>query len=162
MEAADDPLWETRRVALGEADGEATLHVGSKHATSSLLEVSENHLNALPASIQEKDETVPLARLEHTPIEFGSRCLLKLDVQGAELQVISGASALLNRLALVECELSVVSLYDQQPLMTDVLGFLREHRFELIALEPGFYDPATGEHLQFDGIFCRNGVKPIR
>lgn len=158
IETNDDPLWDARRVALGETDGEATLHVGRQPTTSSLLDVAESHLEVLPASIQEEDQTVPLARLDHVDIEVGSRSLLKLDVQGLELQVLKGAAGLMGQLTLLECELSIVSLYEQQPLITDILGFLRKEGFELIALEPGFYDPATGKYLQFDGIFRRQVV----
>ena len=53
----------------------------------------------------------------------------------------------------VECELSVAPLYDGQPLISDVLAYFCDIGFHLVALEPGFRHPRTGQFLQFNGLF---------
>jgi FkbM family methyltransferase len=156
-----DPHWKAHRVAFSDIGGSADLHVGQQDTTSSLLDMALDR-DAFPAGKQERTETVPVARLDDFELEFGCNTLLKLDVQGAELRVLKGGTGSLRRLTLIECELSIVELYSQQPLITDALEFLRDQGFELIALEPGFYDPASGKQLQFDGIFRRGGGDPSR
>lgn len=41
----------------------------------------------------------------------GRRVYLKLDVEGFELSVLEGAGPLLDRIALLELELSLISMY---------------------------------------------------
>jgi hypothetical protein len=83
------------------------------------------------------------------------RTLLKLDVQGYELRVLTGAAGMLGDVGIVETELSVVSLYAGQPLLADILRALEDEGFALHALEPILRDWRTGELLQFDGLFVR-------
>lgn len=155
-ESNSDPLWEARRAALGNSSGEATLRIGKESTTSSLLPVARRHLDALAKSVQQESESVPLARLDQMDISLGKRPWLKLDVQGSELGALEGASGLLHQVTLIECELSIVPLYQGQPLLIDILNYLQNHGFDLVALEPGFYDPENGAHLQFDGFFLRS------
>jgi FkbM family methyltransferase len=54
---------------------------------------------------------------------------LKIDVQGAELDVLKGAVLTLRETAVVEVEVEFVPLYQQQPLFADVDLFMRESGF---------------------------------
>jgi FkbM family methyltransferase len=56
---------------------------------------------------------------------------LKLDVQGAELDVLRGGQKLLERVVAVSTEVEFVPLYEGQPLFADVDTFLREKGFLL-------------------------------
>jgi hypothetical protein len=69
--------------------------------------------------------------------------------------VLRGAKELLANVRLVECELTVVPLYEGQPLMGHMMNVLASAGFELIALSPGFHDASTGEILQYDGMFTK-------
>jgi hypothetical protein len=57
----------------------------------------------------------------------------------------------------MECELSVLALYEGQPLVGDVLRYLADRTFSLAAIEPGYTDPESGQLLQLDGLFVRRG-----
>jgi FkbM family methyltransferase len=56
---------------------------------------------------------------------------LKIDVQGAELDVLRGATRALAGVVVLELEVEFVPLYAGQPLFGDIQVFLREHGFLL-------------------------------
>ena len=58
------------------------------------------------------------------PIDF-----LKLDVQGAELDVLRGATQTLENVLVIESEVEFVPLYKDQPLFGEMQVFLRERGF---------------------------------
>jgi FkbM family methyltransferase len=156
LRSAADERWQVRRLAL--SDGEPSLELGDSDNFGSALPVGE-HLAALfPEAVPSTLEHVPAARLDQVDLELprAGRTLLKLDVQGWELHVLSGAVGILAHVAIVETELSVVPLYEGQPLLADVLRAVEDAGFALVALEPILRDWRTGEHLQFDGLFVRS------
>jgi FkbM family methyltransferase len=158
--AARDPLWEGRRLALGDSDGSAEIHVAANSWSSSLLEMGERHLASAPDSAYTGTETVPVARLDSVWDELvreSERVFLKLDVQGFEMYVLRGAEDHLGRVAGVQAELALTPLYEGDTPWREVIDHLERRGFELAGLEPGFEDPDTGRMLQADGILIRPG-----
>ena len=101
-----------------------------------------------------------MARLDSVWDELvheGERVFLKLDVQGFEMHVLRGVEAHLERVAGVQAELALTSLYEGDTPWREVIDHLERHGFELAGLEPGFEDPETGRVLQADGILIRPG-----
>ena len=68
------------------------------------------------------DEAVDLAR-------YPKPVLLKMDVQGAELEVLEGAAAQLGHVACVKLELSFDKYYLGQSSCADLVGLLADHGF---------------------------------
>jgi FkbM family methyltransferase len=156
--AADDPLWECRRVALSDVDGETELHVSENAVSSSLLDMEARHLEAAPASRYVATERVPQARLDALADELRlpeDGVYLKLDVQGSEAKALEGARPALTRVVAIETELSLVPLYHDQLLFREMLDLLDDAGYDLVSLEPAYADPRTGHVLQVDGIFVR-------
>jgi FkbM family methyltransferase len=161
-----DQAWSCEHVALSDSDGEAAIHISANSWSSSLLPMASQHADSAPGSIYVGSEMVRVSRLDSLAPQLlggGDRVYLKLDVQGHELCVLLGAEATLDQVHAVECELTVTPLYEGQALIDDVLEYLRRRAFGLVALEPGFSDPRTGQVLQFDGLFIRRdaGFVPI-
>jgi FkbM family methyltransferase len=157
---ADDPLWEARRLALGDEDGTAEIHVAANSWSSSLLAMGERHLASAPDSAYTGTEVVRVARLDsiwEDVVRDGERVFLKLDVQGFEMHVLRGAAAHLDGVAGVQVELALTPLYEGDSPWREVVDHLEARGFELAGLEPGFEDPDTGRMLQADGILVRPG-----
>jgi FkbM family methyltransferase len=158
--AATDPLWDARRLALGDEDGSAEIHVSANSWSSSLLEMGERHLSSAPESTYVRTETVPVARLDSIwdgVVRDGERVFLKLDVQGFEMHVLRGAAGHLDRVAGVQAELALTSLYEGDSPWREIVDHLEGQGYELAGLEPGFEDPGTGRMLQADAILLRPG-----
>jgi hypothetical protein len=117
--------------ALGDGE-EHTLHVTNMPMTSSLYPPARATVDLFPGLGElmqvERHEVLRTHRLddlnEVRPADF-----LKLDAQGAELMVLQQAKATLADVALVECEVEFVELYEGQPLMADVDAFLRSEGY---------------------------------
>lgn len=76
---------------------------------------------------------VPTVRLDDVP-ELGEVDLIKIDVQGGELDVFRGARRCLASTLLVWTEVEFAPLYERQPLFADIDRFLREKSFCLHSL----------------------------
>ncbi len=87
-----------------------------------------------------------------------STIFLKLDVQGFEPQVLTGAAHTLSRASAVQLEMSLVPLYEGELLLSQMCTTMSAKGFDLWDLEPSFRDPATGRLLQVDGIFTRQSA----
>src|SRR5688500_13720146 len=55
--------------------------------------------------------------------------LLKIDVQGYELEVLKGAAATLPGVDVILAEINLLDIHDQVPLMADVVRWLDDRRF---------------------------------
>jgi FkbM family methyltransferase len=158
LAAAQDPLWECRRLALGSDDGSAEINIAGNSASSSLLEMKDRQLESAPEARYVGTERVELARLDSIWTDLvrdGDRVYLKLDVQGLELEVLKGAEGSLPGVSCVQAELSFIPLYEGAPDYLELIEHLRSRGFNLAGLEEGHDDRRTGEMLQADGIFVR-------
>ncbi len=125
--------------AIGEGD-RRTLRVCADSRTSSLYEPNApllayfNNL-AEPCRVVDRVEvrTVALDAIE----EARGADYLKLDVQGAEADVLRGARNVLEDVLVVHAEVEFVPLYRDQPLFGDIDALLRAHGF-LFHKFPGF------------------------
>ncbi|MGQ9837219.1 MAG: FkbM family methyltransferase [Cyanobacteriota bacterium] len=76
------------------------------------------------------EEEVQTTCLDDIP-ELGEVDFLKIDVQGAELDVIRGAGKTLKNVTVIQTEVEYIPIYENQPLFSDVDVALREHGFWL-------------------------------
>ena len=157
--AAADALWECRNVAVGVDEGEVVLNIAANSSSSSLFEMSPLHVASAPESAYVGREQVNVQRLDSLAGELGlaeATVYLKVDVQGGELDVLRGAVAALDRVVLVEAELSLVPLYEGAPRFDEIIDYLAERDFGVLSLEPVFVDPSDGRLLQLDAVFGRS------
>ncbi|MEK6531620.1 MAG: FkbM family methyltransferase [Deltaproteobacteria bacterium] len=67
--------------------------------------------------------------------------IMKLDLQGYELEALKGAEGLLNDIKAITTEVEFTPLYEGQPLFSDIDKYLREKGFRLLNLYELFTHP---------------------
>lgn len=147
---------EVMECAVSAHAGEAELVISRSDDSSSLLPMGEAQVRHFPGTEAAGRITVQTASLDELiPPERRLRpCLLKIDVQGAELEVLSGAGALLEAVDSVLVECSFVELYSGQALAGRIVELLYARRFLLTAVCSPVTDQA-GNVLQADLLFAR-------
>ena len=87
--------------------------------------------------------------------------LLKIDTQGYELKILGGASRLLSTVELVLLEVSLIRLYEDSPLLADVVSFMDSHGFRAYDLCEVHLRPLDGAMAQVDVLFVRNDSRLV-
>jgi len=146
-------------IALGAEATETAFYVTSRADSSSLYKPRRDH-EELNGVTLKSSRTVKVMRLADVfdPAELTPPILLKLDVQGAELDVLKGASELLPLVDSIYCEASFVPLYEQQPLVDEVIVFLAAYGFTLRGVFNQHVDPTVGP-TQADFLFMNSRSK---
>ena len=157
--ASLDAKWHVVRCALGSSDGEVDLNISGNSLSSSVLPMLEMHSSNAPTSVYVDTERVPLRRLDDVVKEQGIQgpLHLKLDVQGYELAVLSGALESTRLAGSMELEMSFVPLYEGQADFLSLLDRITALGFEFYDVVPGFR-ATNGRLLQIDGLFIRKQV----
>jgi FkbM family methyltransferase len=143
--AGADPLWSVHRLALGDADGAATINITTERTLSSLLSPNEEQLQAmgyqkyLRETEVARTETIPVRRLDaiwEEVVPAGARVFLKSDTQGYDMTVVNGARGCLDRLPAIQIELPVRPVYRGAPDYVTALAQLDALGYELTGVFP--------------------------
>jgi FkbM family methyltransferase len=140
------------RTALGAQEGTRLLNLSQSDDSSSLLTIGRQArefrgtagIGTIPVDVRRLSDYLDSGS--------GRPVVLKIDVQGYELEVLRGANESLQYVDEVLCECSFVELYDGQPLAADVVCYLRRHGFRLVHVG-GITTADSGEQLQADLLF---------
>jgi FkbM family methyltransferase len=156
---ANDPLTTLHLVAIGPKRGTGLIHLSAREDSSSLLPIAEAQNELFPGTAETGTLEVRVARLGDiiNRSDVGSRALLKLDVQGFELQALEGCGELLAEFAYVYVECSFVELYSGQSLAPDVIHWLHQRQFDLQGAFNTSYDK-KGRAIQADFLFSHSSV----
>jgi FkbM family methyltransferase len=156
--AAGDDLWKTVNSACGSKACSAKINVSKNRASSSLLSILPTCLENAPETEYESQETISVCSLDETitpSLSLEDKVWLKMDTQGYEAEVLNGATRLISHVQALECELSLVPLYEGQPLIGEMIAMIYQMGFRLVGVAPAFFEPKTGYALQVDGTFLR-------
>lgn len=154
--AENDKKWQQNNFALGNENGPGIINISSNSYSSSINEIHDTHKNAAPDSIYVGNEKIEIKKLDDIFKNYyteNDRIFLKVDTQGYEKNVVDGAKNSLQKILLLQLEMSIIPLYKDEMLLPDMIKYLKEKNFELIFIENGFSNPKTQHLLQVDGIF---------
>ncbi|OKH55463.1 hypothetical protein NIES2101_03485 [Calothrix sp. HK-06] len=136
-------VWTEKHIplALSDSIGKSTLYITKYPGCSSLYPPSESYIKRF-AGNSGLIELVDTVELETTTLDTycSTECIeeidfIQLDVQGAELSVLKGASSIMERSTLgIITEVEFTELYTGQPLFGDIDVYLRQQGFTLFDL----------------------------
>jgi FkbM family methyltransferase len=134
--AKDYPRLTIYDHGLGSEAAEFEINVASNLGSSSILDFTDLQLETYPGVTVVGKETIRVDTLDAvaTAEMTAGRTLLKMDVQGFELEVLKGATRALEQVEAIYLEASFIPLYAEQPLATELIVWLDQHGFGLAAI----------------------------
>jgi FkbM family methyltransferase len=142
------------RLAIAPEAGTASIHISRHEDSSSLLPITSKQVQAFPGTGAIGISEVQTAPLHHciSPDQLTRPALLKLDVQGYELEALKGCREIFPSLSYIYVECSFLELYSGQALADEVVSWLTNYGFELRGLHNAVFD-SGGRAIQADFLF---------
>jgi len=151
-----DEKWIVNNFAIGNKDERSVINIAGNLDSSSILNMLPKHIESAPQSNYIGQEEIEIKKIDtifNSFCNFQNSVMMKIDTQGYEKNVIDGALTSLNRIKIIQLEMSIVPLYENETLFVEMIQYLDNNGFILYSLENGFSNPTTGQLLQVDGIF---------
>jgi FkbM family methyltransferase len=143
--------------AVGDKQGPAKFYVNRDSQVSSLLPLGSERRRDFPNSQVVSEISVEVQTLDALlqGEEMLTPVLLKIDAQGFEDRVITGASRLLRSIQWVVVEVAFGNLYEGEVDLPTIAASLREHDFVLARPLDFHRSPRTGQIIEMDALFAR-------
>jgi FkbM family methyltransferase len=154
-----DPLWDVYNLGVGDAEGHLDLSVSSAPVFSSFKAPSDYTEGKFVGARQERIERVPVVRLDNFLAEhpdYLADCFLKIDTQGFEKEVLTGAGSILSRFRCIQLELPLRQLYVGQETMMPMMQWMADRGFQVAMAKENGFDWDTVRLLELDVVFVRD------
>ncbi len=145
-------------IGLGNVDDTIEINISNRVTSSSLFSINKNISDPYFASSLESNHTekITLKRLDDILIDPRKVALIKLDVQGFELEALKGSIKTLQRTHFVLTEVMNHNFYDDAPNYDEIDSFMKAQNFELLDIIPSI---RTGNKLmEWDVIYYNNNL----
>jgi len=139
--------------AAGSSSGLVTFNVHKKHLDGSSL-----YKESMGKEADGDEIRVPLIRLDDilTDKQLSGPYLIKVDVQGAELDVLVGAKQALFEAEVVVLEVSLFEFMKGAPQFYDVVSFMKNNDFVAYDIIQGWNRPLDNALGQIDIVFVKD------
>lgn len=146
---------DVRELAIGRIPSESTFFVNTDSQVSSLLPLGEVRITDFPESAIKREIKVSVDSLDNlfSQKDLASPILLKIDVQGLEAEVISGADKFLHKVKWIVIEVSFTDLYKGEADFISILNLLSNRGFRFLRPLNMHFSPKTGEIIEMDALF---------
>ena len=120
-------------IGLGSNKSRMILNITRKKDSSSFLKIKDSILLGKEFNIIEKREIL-ISTLDDILKNYNltGSILLKLDVQGYELEVLKGSSTILKKIKYIIIEIPDKQLYVKQDIGNSILNYLEIHNFKIL------------------------------
>jgi len=157
IEANEDHEEDLKKVGeykialLGEEDGKEVDYYKAvgKIQTGNSIYLEQTTTEFIPV----KKKTIRLPTLLNSEDGYD---LIKMDVQGSELDIIKGALPIINNTTLLLLEVNLYQYNKGAPLIADVMAYLTKLGFKLVDIVDLLYNQDNGYLLQIDAMFKKN------
>ncbi|MEM7455718.1 MAG: FkbM family methyltransferase [Planctomycetota bacterium] len=138
--------------AAGAEAGEVTFHIHD-HA----IEGSSLYQETMGEEADGRQVTVPMVTLDEVAEEkkLEGPYLIKIDVQGAELDVLEGSTECLKETEIVVLEVSLFEFMKGAPQLHEVVSYMHKKGFVAFDIIPGWNRPLDGALGQVDIVFVQ-------
>lgn len=155
----NDDRFKAYNIACDTMKGSKSFFENKKSVSSSFLPMADLHKKSFPGSAEVNEIRVETDTLNNIfqSTEIASKAMLKMDVQGYELNVLKGADILLSKIDLIYTEVSFRELYEGQPLINEITEFLMEKGFIISGIDHVDRSLIDGSSLQADVYFEKRG-----
>lgn len=152
------PLGNVQKVIYecGLGDEEKSLTIKGGTSSASILDVAPAQTQFFPDSVKQDEEKIGIKVLDdiYSRDKLPYPDVIKIDVQGYELNVLKGARQVLSKAKYLVIELSFREFYAGQPPLSEVLQFLEMNDFMMVSHGYELRSSKSPlEILQMDGIF---------
>jgi FkbM family methyltransferase len=146
--------------AIGDYVGTAVFNVNRDSQVSSLLTLGDERIQFFPHSCVTKRVEIPITTLDELFSEkkLQRPILLKIDVQGAEDQVIFGAKKILKEIDWVLIEVSFARLYNGEKSFNEIVKTMAGYGFRFVRPLNFHTSPTTLEIIEMDALFELNDL----
>lgn len=148
----------SQRCALSDRNGTTHFHITHNLSSSSIL-APNDALQAMGRPLEQREvievDCKRLDELYQPTHEVKGKIFLKIDVQGAEALVLAGAKGLMPHVKGVLLEMTLMPLYEGQPLADAVNNIVTSLGFALWDTVPVYRDAKSGRLYQYDAIYFR-------
>lgn len=156
----NDKNWivHNRVVVSDKNQKKIDINVSKDFDNSSILELNDIHKENHKDSKYTHKEEVLCESLNVLMSQYQinrQNLMLKIDVQGYEMNVLNSCYNKLSLFKLVQLELSLQPLYKDQILYDKILNFMKDIGFEIWSIYPGYKKKNIGQLYQFDVIFYK-------
>ena len=152
-----DKRFHAYNLALSNQEGSESFHLNDYSYSSSLLNMKSTHHEHFKETKREsiiEVKTSPLDKVLDIH-KIKKNIFIKMDVQGAEIKVIQGATRILSQAKAVVAEVSFVSLYEGGPLFDELYQVMKGLGFEYHGSIGQLHSPVHGQVLQQDSLFLK-------
>jgi FkbM family methyltransferase len=151
----EEPFGHYIRAGAGRCEGDLLQTIWDDLAASSLL---PDKKTALITSGKQREASIITIDAAIADCDFHPT-LVKLDIQGFEIEALAGASSLFGRTELFIIETSLFEFMPKQPIVSDVVQFMNERGYEIYDITGHLRRPYDGALGQVDFAFVqKNGA----
>ncbi len=130
---ANETRVTVHQLALGAESKPVSFNILDSPGSSSILTPTDE-LRYYHPGVMNIDQTITVSQIRLDNLISGEVDILKLDLQGYELEALKGCGDLLTRIKTITLEVEFLMLYEGQPLFAEIDLFLRKHDFRLFNL----------------------------
>lgn len=157
---SQSPNIEVFNYAAGSENSKKLINIANRITSSSLFPLSvdpDSNVFDEKNLGQNRVENIEVVRLDDFMTKIpGIIGIIKIDVQGYEMNVLKGAEVSLERAKIVLLEASNHDGYVGSPKYYEIDNYLREHHFTLYDILPSIFD--RGKLKEWDVIYLRNSA----
>ena len=151
-----------QKTAIGDFEGNIDINISKNSQSSSILEVTEKHLEAREDSLKIGIEKVKITKLDNIFQMYykkNENFFLKIDCQGYEQKILDGAQQSLKNISGIHMEISFDNLYIDQPFWKNIINKVESLGFEIWNIERGFENKKNSKILQCDFTFYKKKIQ---